>query len=142
MAISTCAAEVVARLTALSDLDRPTRAHPSFRCDDPDELFLAVRMRDVFAVARQFADLDLQQVEELLESAVHEVRVAAVSVMDVQARRRLTPEGRRQQPYELYLRSHDRINNWDLVDRAAPSVIGGHLYDRSRDPAVRAGPLI
>jgi 3-methyladenine DNA glycosylase AlkD len=35
---------------------------------------------------------------------------------------------------ELYLRRHDRIDNWDLVDRAAPSVVGGYLFDRSRQP--------
>lgn len=128
------AAQVVAQLTALSELDQPTRSRSGFRCDNPEELFLAVRMRDVFAVAKQFADLNLAQVERLLDSDVHEVRVAAVSVMDAQARRRSTPDRRRQELYDLYLRRHDRINNWDLVDRAAPSVIGGYLYDRSRDP--------
>lgn len=128
------AAQVVAELTALSALDHPTGAPRGFRCDNPDELFLAVRMRDVFAVARQFADLNLEQVEQLLDSGVHEVRVAAVSIMDAQARRRSTPDRCRQDLYELYLRRHDRIDNWDLVDRAAPSVVGGYLYDRPRDP--------
>ena len=27
----------------------------------------------------------------------------------------------------------DRINNWDLVDRAAPYVVGGYLFDKPRD---------
>ncbi len=35
--------------------------------------------------------------------------------------------------YDLYFRRHDRINTWDLVDRAAPHVVGGHLFDRPRD---------
>ena len=30
--------------------------------------------------------------------------------------------------------SHDRINNWDMVDRSAPYVIGGYLADKSRAP--------
>ena len=34
---------------------------------------------------------------------------------------------------ELYLNRHDRIDTWDLVDRAAPHVVGGYLADRPRD---------
>ncbi len=54
--------------------------------------------------------------------------------MDWQARRRSTPADRRRALYELYLRRHDRIDDWDLVDRAAPHVVGGYLADRPRDP--------
>src|SRR5882724_11133140 len=31
------------------------------------------------------------------------------------------------------MRRHDRINNWDLVDRSAPYVVGGYLFDKPRD---------
>ena len=34
--------------------------------------------------------------------------------------------------YELYLNRHDRINNWDMVDRSAPYVVGGYLMDKPR----------
>jgi len=55
--------------------------------------------------------------------------VGAVSIMDFQARNKKTPQPRRKELYDLYLRRHDRINNWDLVDRAAPYVIGSYLFD-------------
>src|SRR4030095_6064715 len=35
--------------------------------------------------------------------------------------------------FDLYLRRHDRINNWDLVDRAAVYVVGSYLADKPRD---------
>lgn len=54
--------------------------------------------------------------------------------MDKQARRKRTPPERRRELYELYLRRHERIDNWDLVDLAAPHVVGGYLYDKPRDP--------
>ncbi len=94
----------------------------------------SVRMADVFALAKRFVEMDLEQVERLLESPVRELRVGAVRIMDFQARRRSTPEARRKALYQLYLRRHDRIDDWDLVDRAAPSVIGGYLADKPRDP--------
>jgi 3-methyladenine DNA glycosylase AlkD len=57
--------------------------------------------------------------------------------MDFQARRKTTAESRRQELCELYLRRHDRIDTWDLVDRAAPPVVGGYLWDKSRQPLYR-----
>ena len=43
------------------------------------------------------------------------------------------PGRRRTELFELYLRRHDRIDNWDLVDLAAPNVIGDYLLGRPRD---------
>jgi 3-methyladenine DNA glycosylase AlkD len=95
--------------------------------------FLGVSPGDVFPVAKQFADLSLADIERLLDSPYYEVRMGAISIMDFQARaKRITPEHRRAL-FDLYVRRHDRINNWDLVDRAAPHVVGGYLADKSRD---------
>ena len=102
-----------------------------------DQLTETTRMGEAFALAKRFIDLEPDQIEELLESPVQKVRVGAVSVMDFQARRRSTPASRREELYLLYLRRHDRINDWSLVDRAAPSVVGGYLLDRPRDPLYR-----
>lgn len=57
--------------------------------------------------------------------------------MAKQAARRRTPEARRRELYELYLRRIDRINNWDLVDLGARDVVGGWLRDKPRDPLYR-----
>lgn len=124
-------------LVGLAAPGGPTTAHPGFRCDTAGDLFLNIPMRAVFGLAKQFMDLELDQVEELLASPIHEVRVAAVSVMDFQARHRSTPPAQREALYRLYLRRHDRIDNWDLVDRAAPSVVGGYLHDKPREPLYR-----
>lgn len=68
-----------------------------------------------------------------LDRPDHEARLGAVSIMDFQARRKSTSDDRRRKLYELYVRRHDRIDNLDLVDRAAPHVVGGHLMDKPRD---------
>lgn len=47
--------------------------------------------------------------------------------------RKGTPVARQQQLYELYLRRHDRINNWDLVDLGAWSVVGAWLIGKPHD---------
>ncbi len=97
------------------------------------DVFIGVRMGEVFALAKEFIELPPAGIEALLESPVHEVRAGALSIMDKQARSKRAPGIRRQELYELYLRRHDRINNWDLVDLAAPFVVGGYLFDKPRD---------
>jgi len=97
---------------------------------DQDDIVMGVRMGQVFALAKEFMDMPLDEVEKMLESPIHEARVGAVSIMDFQARSRKTSVERRKKLFDLYIRRHDRINTWDLVDRSAPYVVGGYLFDK------------
>lgn len=97
------------------------------------DAFLGVGMGEIFALAKKFIDMPLDEIEQLLESPFHEARVGAVSIMDFQARSKKTSLSQRKALFDLYLRRHDRINNWDIVDRAAPYVVGGYLFDKPRD---------
>jgi 3-methyladenine DNA glycosylase AlkD len=89
-------------------------------------------MGQVFALAKEHIDMPPVEIEKLLESPVHELRAGAMSIMDKQGRRKKTPESRRKELYDLYLRRTDRINNWDLVDLGAPYVVGRYLFDKPR----------
>jgi hypothetical protein len=97
------------------------------------DAFLGVRMGLVFELAKEFADMAPVDIEALLGERYHEPRAGAVRIMATQARGRRTPDERRKELYELYLRRHDRIDNWDLVDLGAWDVVGGWLVDRPRD---------
>src|SRR5260370_35534988 len=77
--------------------------------------------------------MSVEQIEKVPGSPIHEVRAGAISIMDWQARKKKTPEARRKELFDLYMRRHGRINNWDLVDRSAPYVVGGYLFDKPRD---------
>jgi len=102
-----------------------------FKNTDGDQ-FIGVRMGQVFANAKEFIDMTPGEIEKLLDSKIHEVRAGGCSIMDKQARRKKTTPERRKELYDLYLRRHARINNWDLVDVCAIHVIGGYLADRPR----------
>ena len=104
----------------------------SHLASDEDDPILGVRMGQVFALAKEFMTMELDEVEVMLESPFHEMRVGAVSIMDFQARSKKTPEARRKELFDLYIRRHDRINTWDLVDRSAIWVIGSYLFDKPR----------
>jgi 3-methyladenine DNA glycosylase AlkD len=94
--------------------------------------FIGVRMGQVFALAKEFIDLPPDEIERLLESPIHEARAGALSIMAKQAASKKTTKPLKKELFDLYIRRHDRINNWDLVDLAARDVVGGHLVDRSR----------
>jgi 3-methyladenine DNA glycosylase AlkD len=120
-------------LKRLKALRSPTvaKSHSHLASDD-DDAILGVRMGQVFALAKEFMSMPLDEVETMLESPIHEMRVGAVSIMDFQARNKKTTEKRRKELFDLYIRRHDRINTWDLVDRSAPYVVGSYLLDKPR----------
>ncbi|HEU0253824.1 MAG TPA: DNA alkylation repair protein [Pyrinomonadaceae bacterium] len=120
----------IAEPAAVKEVARYFRGDPN--AHSSDNKTLGVSFGKIFSLARQFTDMPLDEIETLLESPYYEVRMGAVSIMDFQARaKKITPE-QRKALFDLYLRRHDRINNWDLVDRAAPFVVGGHLADKPR----------
>ncbi|WP_283137539.1 DNA alkylation repair protein [Rhizohabitans arisaemae] len=109
------------------DLER-SRRH--FRTSND---FLGVRMGQIFALGKKYADMPPAEIDKLLDSSIHEVRVGAVSIMGKQAVKKRTTAERRKELFELYLRRIDRIDTWDLVDVSGHQVIGGYLIDQPRD---------
>jgi 3-methyladenine DNA glycosylase AlkD len=124
------AAEFLKTLETLRS-SQVTESHRHLALDSHDVIW-GVRMGQVFALAKEFVEMPLDEVEKLLESPIHEARVGAVSIMDFQARSKKTTEGRRKELFDLYIKRHDRISTWDLVDRSAIYVVGGYLFDKPR----------
>ena len=124
------ALKAIADRNKVADVERFFWPDPN--AHSSDNKFLGVSIGKIFPVAKQFVEMPLTDIERLLDNPHYEVRMGAVSIMDFQARnKKITPEERKAL-YDLYLRRHDRINNWDLVDRAAPYVVGGYLADKPR----------
>ncbi|OSZ76888.1 DNA alkylation repair protein [Chitinophagaceae bacterium IBVUCB2] len=93
--------------------------------------FMGVKMGQLFSLAKEFEGMPVVEIEKLLESRIHEVRAGGVSIMDKESRNKKTSPERRKEFYELYMRRHDRINNWDLVDLGCLHMTGSYLYDKS-----------
>ena len=94
--------------------------------------FMGVKMGQLFALAVEFRGMPINEIEKLLESKIHEVRAGGVSIMDKESRYPKTTPERRKEFYDLYIRRHDRINNWDLCDLGCLHMIGCHLFDKPR----------
>lgn len=130
MALPTRSTQVVDALWAARSADELVKVRK--RLADGEEAF-GLRMRDLFDIAKQAKDLPLPVVHRMLDHPAYEPRMAAMCILDFRARRRLDDAGRRTLA-GVYLDRHDRITTWDMVDRAAPRVVGGALAGRSIGP--------
>jgi 3-methyladenine DNA glycosylase AlkD len=91
---------------------------------------LGVGFSDVFTLAKKYYRMDTKDIIKLLNNDYYEIRMAAVAIMGYQAKDPEIPENRKTELFNLYLDYHDRIDNWDLVDRASYLVIGEYLLGK------------
>ena len=134
------AQQFIKELRALSSRNQVDKVARFFRGDDGrarDNKIMGITPGRVFPIAKKFTDLPLTEIDKLLDSPFYEVRLGAVSVMDFQARAKSTDAAHRKALFDLYMKRHNRINTWDLVDRAAPYVVGGYLADKQREVLYR-----
>jgi len=79
-----------------------------FKMEDGDyghgDKFIGIRMGTIFNLAKTWADLPLKEIEKLLESPVHEYRVAGISIMDKQSRVKKTTPERLKEMFDLVMR--------------------------------------
>lgn len=96
------------------------------------DIFIGVKMPILRQIVRPYRRLSIAQLEKLLTDPVHEIRMAGIIVMTMQAKdKRATGQARRAL-YDLYLHSPG-VNNWDLVDVGCRDIIGYYLVDKPRD---------
>ena len=92
--------------------------------------FLGLTVPQVRAIAAKHQSLPLVDLEALLASPWHEERLLALITLVRQYAHGTAAQ--RNAIYRLYRRNTGRINNWDLVDCSAGSIVGAHLAGRDR----------
>lgn len=90
--------------------------------------------REIFSLAKTFERTPVLEVVKLLKDKNYNHRLGAVSILDWKARNKKTSFEEKKETFKAYINNHKWIDNWGLVDRAAPYVIGGYLYDKDRKP--------
>jgi 3-methyladenine DNA glycosylase AlkD len=93
------------------------------------DTFIGVRVPQTRLVAKEFQDISLADMEKLLESQIHEIRLCASIIMTERYKKAKKNPGERQAILDLYLRRTDRINNWDIVDTSCRDIVGQYVLD-------------
>lgn len=140
------AEDVRSALAAVADPARARGAARFFKTGPGQygegDLFIGVTVPATRAVVRRFVDLPIREVAVLLDSDVHEYRLAGLLIMVAQFDRASASGSRdgatRTRLAGFYLDAvrRGRVNNWDLVDASAPTLLGRYLVDRPRDVLV------
>ena len=97
----------------------------------------SIPKREIFVLAKEFQLAPVIEVIHLLQEKNNDYRLGAVSILDWKARNKKTSLAERKEIYHAYVDHHDCIDDWGLVDRAAPYVVGAYLFDKPREPLYR-----
>ena len=94
------------------------------------EEFIGVRVPTQRALAQKYQRLALEGIEKLLKSRIHEHRFTGLLILMAQYEG--GEEATKRRVFSFYLNHTRCVNNWDLVDVSAPSIVGEHLVFRPR----------
>lgn len=95
------------------------------------DVFFGVTVSEQRRLAKQFRALSLTELSLLLNSTIHECRLTALLILNLQCEKADKKE--RGHIVKFYLAHSERVNNWDLVDASAPTILGAYLLDANRE---------
>lgn len=122
-------------LRSFSDKDRAQLSARYFKTGEGQygygDIFLGLTVPQVQALAEvYFKDTPLKDVLLLIRSKFHEERQLALMILNRKFKKGQPVE--QEQIFNLYVEQVAFINNWDLVDGSAPTIVGGYLFERDR----------
>jgi len=99
------------------------------------DIFIGIRVPVLRKLVKEFKDLPPREAEILLRSPIHEERLLAI-LLFVHIFKNGDDDPKKN-IYDLYLKSTEFINNWDLVDVSAEHIVGAYLMNKNKRPLYR-----
>lgn len=94
------------------------------------DIFIGMRVPQIRKVAKEFRSLSLEEIEELLNSKIHEERMLSLIILVYQYKKAEPAD--KKKFADFYLKNVRRVNNWDLVDSSAPYILGDYFLERDK----------
>lgn len=93
------------------------------------DLFLGLKVPQVRAVAKEFANLAEKELKTLTTSKYHEERLLGfIIISNKYQKAKAVVE--KNQLFRLYIAQKKGLNNWDLIDVSIINIVGAHLYQK------------
>jgi len=93
-------------------------------------IFLGIKVPVLRKIAKNYLDLDIKDLQNLLNNKIHTYRFVALVILVEQYKKE--NDKLKKKIYNFYIKNIKNINNWDLVDTSAPHIIGHYLYHQPR----------
>jgi len=94
------------------------------------DVFVGLKVPTQRIIAKEFKDLNLNDLKVLLSSKVHEERLISLFILVYKFEK--GDEKEKDEVFSFYLKNRKGVNNWDLVDLSAPKILGKYLLDRDK----------
>jgi len=91
------------------------------------DVFLGLNSQQIKDVAKKFQNLNLKNIQELINSKIHDERMCGLRILLHQYKKAKKDYVKKRKIFEFYLDNSKKINNWDLVDVSAPNIVGDFL---------------
>lgn len=88
------------------------------------DIFIGVNVPNTRKIAVKYKEIELNQIEILLLSPIHEERLLAVLIL-VQKYQKSCDD----KIFQFYKKHNKKINNWDLVDLSADKIVGRYFFN-------------
>jgi 3-methyladenine DNA glycosylase AlkD len=95
------------------------------------DVFIGLTMPQQRSIAQKYKQLDLDEVQKLLISPIHEYRMTGLLILTYKYPK-ASPSGK-EDIFRFYLNNLGAVNNWDLVDVTTPKIIGFHILHNPKE---------
>jgi 3-methyladenine DNA glycosylase AlkD len=95
------------------------------------DIFYGIKVPVQRTIAKKHRDISLPELQELLNSPIHEERLVSLFILVDQYTE--GDDKTKENIYKFYLKNTKKINNWDLVDLSAPKIVGAHLLNNDKE---------
>lgn len=96
------------------------------------DIFLGIQVPEIRRIAKEYKNLPFDELLTLLKSPLHEERRLALTIMSDRCKKKSFSSTDRHLLYTSYMDTIGYVNNWDLVDVSAPSIVGQYLIDKDK----------
>ncbi|MBU1557478.1 DNA alkylation repair protein [Patescibacteria group bacterium] len=127
--------ELKKELKSLSDFEKAKNLQRFFKTGKGEygegDVFLGVigGVPTKRKIAKRYLDLSFNNLQNLLDSSIHEHRFIALVILNNQFIKfvKLDSAEKQKEIFDFYIKNTKKVNNWDLVDTSAPNIVGQYL---------------
>jgi len=124
--------QIIKGLSQLSDPERAKNLSRFFKTGKGQygegDVFWGITVPAQRKMAKRYVDLSLSDLQELLSSKIHELRLTALLIL-VSKYQKADDDGKNE-IFSFYLKNTENISNWDLVDLSSPKIVGDYLVGK------------
>ncbi|MFA5033094.1 MAG: DNA alkylation repair protein [bacterium] len=94
------------------------------------DIFLGITVPEQKKIAKKYAELSMQDLQNLIKSKIHEERQICLQILILKYKK--ADSKQQKEIYNFYIKNTKQINNWDLVDLSAYKIVGPYLENKDK----------